>query len=234
MPLNEHYAMNVILPFIQRIASISLLIITMLGIKGGLLAAESTECLAEICHESEMIHLEVKRESRDAEVKWGLVNPISLPHHFEVERSLDGIHFQTIHEELAQAQEAYWEYVFIDEGIMDKGLQTAYYRIKQIAENGTPSYSHIIELSLSEEVIVVVSLYPNPVDTRLYAQYTLRNAIGKNLSVINGVGKSYWTRPAIEEGMHTEAIDVSQWPAGIYYFQVRHALGKQVNKFVVK
>lgn len=226
--------MKIILPSTSNIASISLLILTIIGMRGGLLAYEPKEVWEKPDHPQEMIHLEVKREARDAEIKWGLVNPSQLPHHFEVQRSLDGVNFQSIHQELAQAQETYLEYRFLDEGIMDQGLDAAYYRIKQVAEDGTPQHSHVIELSLSDEAIVVVSLYPNPVDTRLYAQYTLRNARGKQLSIINGLGKTHWTRPAIEEGMHTEAIDVSQWPAGIYYFQVRHATGKQVQKFVVK
>ncbi|MEL7531949.1 MAG: T9SS type A sorting domain-containing protein [Bacteroidota bacterium] len=226
--------MNIILPSIRSIASISLLIITIIGVRGGMFACTLESPLHEGESYTEMIHLEVKRASRNAEIKWGLLNPVELPHHFEVQRSLDGLHFQTIHEALAQAQESYLEYNFLDEGIMDQGLSAAFYRIKQVAKDGTPSHSHIIELSLSEEIVVVLSLYPNPADTRLYAQYTLRNATGKKLSISNGLGKTHWTSPAIEEGMHTEAIDVSQWPAGIYYFQLRHASGKQVQKFVVK
>ncbi|MFK7923923.1 MAG: SdrD B-like domain-containing protein, partial [Bacteroidia bacterium] len=183
----------------------------------------------------EMLFFQAERKDRDVAVKWGLIDPEELPSHFELERSLDGRYFETIYQQDALDQDGYLEYNFLDQGIMETGLPKVFYRLKQVAKDGIPSFSHIVEINLSEEPMILLSLYPNPVATRLFAQYTLRNINGDDLLIVNSLGQTIWTRPvAIKDGMHTESIDVSQWAAGIYYLQLRHETGKEVFKFIVE
>lgn len=84
----------------------------------------------------------------------------------EVERSLDGLHFEKIGNRSASGSNG--KYAFSDQS----SHATVYYRIRLIGASGHLSYSQVISLK-NDELVADVRLLKNPVDENINLQLTL-------------------------------------------------------------
>jgi trimeric autotransporter adhesin len=122
-------------------------------------------------------------------------------------------------------------YSFIDGGAFAQS-EVVYYRIKQTDNNGTASYSQIITLRSSKAIedATAATVYPNPVKSDLYADFTtgLTDAI---LEITDNYGKTILVQKNIN-GLN-QHVDVSVLPAGVYMLKVSQSgIATQVFKFV--
>jgi len=125
-----------------------------------------------------------------AELKWSTTDEVN-DHHYEVERSVNGINFSIIATVSANGSQ---EYQYFDVTPLN-GI--SYYRIKQVNKNGKYSYSPIEMINFDSKILWQV--YPNPVgnkNTMLYAyanldkvQILLTDISGKKLyrNILNTV-----------------------------------------------
>jgi Secretion system C-terminal sorting domain len=124
--------------------------------------------------------------------------------HFDIERSTDGTTFHSIGQVKGNNKPS--SYQFVD----NQPFATTYYRLRQIDNDGTETYSKI------------VSIYPNPVSSLLNVVYTE----GSSFQILNLLGQQVLTGKTPPSG--AGGLDVSALPQGTYILKV----GAEQAKFL--
>ena len=101
------------------------------------------------------------------------------------------------------------------------GVQKIYYRLKQIDNNGTSSYSNVVTIDINiPNGFVLNQNYPNPFNPSTKISYSLASDAFVLLKVYDFIGKEVSTlvsetRPA---GNHNLTFDASDLPSGTYFY----------------
>lgn len=175
-------------------------------------------------------NVEAKQKNDKVEVLWNTVTEVNNSR-FEVERSIDGLNFKTIGKVLGSGNSnVYNRYQFYDEEIDLSGLQTIFYRIKQIDYDGKFSYSKVVtvhndNIKTAEEFL----LFPNPASTNTTIQTTspiveikLTDVSGKEINVNH------------EIGVNQLSIAVKDLARGVYYVQVKTLAFTVVKTLIIE
>jgi hypothetical protein len=158
-----------------------------------------------------LVKFSVQKENETTLLQWSTTEEINSDR-FEIENSLDAINWQKIGEAKANGKSTVLShYQFVDKTPFS-GLN--YYRLKMIDTDGTFAYSRIESIKLSAAVQTV--MYPNPVSDRLFFETTKGVSILKvNLTNSNGIHVLAANNADLNEG-----IDLSKFPAGIYFVNI--------------
>ncbi|MEM8586127.1 MAG: FG-GAP-like repeat-containing protein [Bacteroidota bacterium] len=151
--------------------------------------------------------------------------------HFVVERSLDGRAFQAIGQlSAAGYSEQVNAYSFLDRE--ELRANECFYRLKMTDADGSFTYSPVRQISLSatgaSPVFALVEPIVNPLSDRIL-RISIRRYLAGELEVklVDGLGRVLQTNHfAQDEGMHEAQMDLSNWPAGIYWLYLS-ASGQQ-------
>lgn len=155
----------------------------------------------------------------EAQLHWSTAEEINNKY-FDVERSEDGKNFLKLTTVQGQASDVAATYSTIDPSPFNG---YTYYRLKQVALNGSFSYSNIA--SVKKEILL--SLYPNPVKKILHIDGL--NTGATTLSVIDFTGRIL-QRTATNG--NSAAIDMQQLPAGSYFLKIQNGSDVNTMKFV--
>jgi large repetitive protein len=147
---------------------------------------------------------------------------------FAVERSTDGVSFT----QLGRVQGAGTTTMEHNYTFTDKTPVTGmnYYRLKDVAFDGTSSYSKVVAATIGKRNSLVV--YPNPATDLLNVEYTSeKDATSINIQVIDMYGKIQTTEVVnLIEGSNVLLVPVQQLAAGAYLVKV----GETVLRFEKK
>ncbi len=163
----------------------------------------------------ELVNFNVQlNQEYGVDILWTTASEINN-HHFEVLRSVDAIHWETIEQiEGAGNSSSLLEYQVIDRFPM-QGIN--YYKIKQVDYNGDFTFSEMASIEILENFPEDPTVYPNPVEQNLEViiqyltegmSYTILNCYGSE--VLNG---------KINDGQTT--IPTQSLAPGIYYLRIR-------------
>ncbi|MBX2845599.1 MAG: T9SS type A sorting domain-containing protein [Saprospiraceae bacterium] len=136
-------------------------------------------------------------------------------HGFELERSADGIEWQTIHIEQAKGNTSINNYSFLDTQPKE-GLN--YYRLKQIDMNGQFTFSDVVALEWTKFKRVEI-IFPNP--SKNHVEVLIQNPKGSafRLSAIAPSGEVVWQSPQITN-QTTWSHNLALQP-GIYFLRLQ-------------
>ncbi|MEO0473851.1 MAG: hypothetical protein AAF206_29855 [Bacteroidota bacterium] len=166
----------------------------------------------------EWLGLYANWEGQNAHISWIVANEVNN-HYFELERSLDGEHFQPIGKILSHPADP--AYRLVDPEAKAQRAPILYYQVRQVDWDGRFSYSNRIALHLDREGRLDGIVYPNPTDRT--AQFRLNTAAETPvfLELLDGVGRILWQqekRPELLwEGI---PLPTAELPAGRYYLRV--------------
>ena len=120
-------------------------------------------------------------------------------------------------------------YDFIDN---DPVLGTNYYRIKQVDQNGSFSYSAVIELSRDRvNSLSVTSVYPNPAADQVNLDYALPRGISANYQIVDIQGRIFaQNKLEAGEGIRSLELSVSDLSPGIYTLVMKSSKGNIRSK----
>lgn len=108
---------------------------------------------------------------------------------------------------------------------------TSYYRLKQIDNEGTTSYSEVLtasRIAMKGEWKV----YPNPASNEVNVSFGGDDIAEVKLQVITIDGKLYMDKTlAVEDGKLS--VDVQQWPKGMYFLKIAAGEMKMTQKLIV-
>ena len=177
-----------------------------------------------------------ERVGNGNQLKWTVTNEIDVKL-YELQRSTNGINFNAIVNIGSKASittsNAKLDYSFIDNNSI---ANDGYYRVKQIAKDGSISFSNVILLKgLKVTGFVVGNIYPNPAKDVL--NVVIASALAKNVAVIiTGIdGKQIIkTNRAVGQGDNNLQIQLTKLSAGSYTIFVADANGNKSNivKFI--
>ncbi len=182
----------------------------------------------------ELIAFQAKvNESEQVEVTWSTATEINNDY-FEVQRSKDAIHFETIQ----QVQGAGNSNMILNYKSMDNDPYSglSYYRLKQVDYDGTTAFSQIESVNIFKTNLNTSNpefiMYPNPSRGDFFTvETTVPYASNKEVFVVvtDVNGKEFYSKVVItdQDGNFTTVVDPYQRiPAGIYV--VMGASGKEI------
>jgi hypothetical protein len=163
-------------------------------------------------------------QSNMAVLKWKTDNEVNTLS-FDVERSMDGVHFVKVGEVVAANSPGVHEYMFKDNHPVN-GVN--YYRLKQNDKDGKFTYSAVLTLTLgnSRQGLLV---YPNPA-TNTISINTGLIAASKSVSIYNMLGKRILEQQFVNG--QAMQVDVKALPAGTYKLIVSDGVKSEVITFV--
>ncbi|MDI1233476.1 MAG: T9SS type A sorting domain-containing protein [bacterium] len=146
------------------------------------------------------------QESHASLIKWATTDEVENAY-FEVQKSIDGLHWQTIGTVNAKNNSAgINNYEYIDPTTSDIN----FYRLNQVDMDGKSSLSNMIKIDFKSKQNEIVKVYPNPskgivnIETSELANYSIMDINGKEIvsGIVNG------------------QTELNQLPAGMYMVKI--------------
>jgi hypothetical protein len=121
----------------------------------------------------------------------------------------------------------------------DKNLASGLYkyRLKQIDYDGSPTYSHEIEVEVNSLPVEfkLYQNYPNPFNPVTTINYSIPEPGDVSLKIYNVLGKEIQTLlyEFKEAGNHNISFDASHLSSGVYFYQIKSANYGQTKKLIL-
>lgn len=140
----------------------------------------------------ELLYFNAKKDQTNVVLKWATAQELNNSH-FEVEYSLNGIHFTPVTRVLGRGTSNETSmYQTIHRNAKEWANPFIYYRLKQVDFAGSYEYSEMVSVGFQNEIESAISIYPNPVvaGSTLFLSFS-NEKIAENdlISLYNGVGK---------------------------------------------
>lgn len=158
--------------------------------------------------------------NNDALLKWQTAQEVNVSA-YNVQRSIDGIHFTTIGSVSAKNGSQNM-YSFTDKAVNLLTAKTIYYRIEEKDADGATAYSKVQTINLNT-LLNNITLYPNPAHD--FINIVLGNeassaATKYSVRIFDEAGKVVKTETIIPGESNTVFINIASLAAGIYYAEV--------------
>ena len=162
----------------------------------------------------ELVSFEAKAQNHGTKLNWLTASELNNSY-FIVERSFDTKQFENIgkinsHDNATTPQ----YYIFIDEKPFN-GIN--YYRLKQVDNNGTFTYSKIVSATNSANGSLVI--YPSITEGVVSLQY-LNNPM-QSIDVFNANGLLMMTKNLNKEAQNIVQLNLSTLPEGLYILSIK-------------
>ncbi|MEM8896894.1 MAG: T9SS type A sorting domain-containing protein [Bacteroidota bacterium] len=182
----------------------------------------------------EFLAFSVEEQNEHAQVSWSVFEDASS-HTYQLERSLDGQTFSVLNSQKSIGIAGKASYSFQDQNVNRLGTDRLYYKVAHIDINGALSYSSIVELAISGQSALSLSVYPNPAFDEINLDIFLPSQDKYQLSIFNKLGQSMLSEniPGITSFLQ-RTVNVSSWPAGVYLIRLGDARESLTYKFIVK
>lgn len=154
----------------------------------------------------ELIQFDATQNNNSVVMNWSTATEINNDH-FDVERSADGYHFESIGTIAGAGNSVLTNYYNFVDLYPNQGAN--YYRLKQVDFDGTSVYSYVIAVEIGNSSSII-SIFPNPATN----QFFITNALGNihSVEIINSLGQLTKTFTNTTSG-----LDVSDISPGNYY-----------------
>jgi pectate lyase len=143
--------------------------------------------------------------------------------HFEVEKSTDGLKYNTAGKVSAQNTGGINHYRFMDANINPLN----YYRLKMADKDGSFTYSHVV-LIRANGITNVPGLYPNPATNRVMLVHQA-GVSGAQITVTDLSGRQMKTQRTMA-GVTQTTLSVEGLPAGLYLITIQSGTDRQTYK----
>ncbi len=151
--------------------------------------------------------LEAFQQNNTVNLKWTVAQQINNEK-FEIERSADGIHFESLESRKADGNLATRkEFTALDSQPL-KGHN--YYRIKQIDYDGKFDYSNIASVYFDRNEI---SIYPNPANDEIHI--TSKKEVLRRINIYNHIGQLVQSL-----AQKSNVVNIESLPHGIYWVRI--------------
>jgi hypothetical protein len=174
-----------------------------------------------------LLSFTAQKENSSVKLNWQTSNEINTKY-FNVERSIDGIHFTGIGQVNVQTTSIpIKDYGFNDPDFPSGRL---YYRLKMIDINGAFTYSPVVRINNTAGI--VFNIYPNPANN--ITTIELPAGIGKNISinVLNAMGQL--VKQSLQKSAPQIQLDISGLSNGIYNVNITDGENRYDQKLIVQ
>lgn len=150
---------------------------------------------------------------QDVDLTWETASETKNSH-FILDRSFDGVHFQAIGQVTAEEKAA--SYTFKDINVASQST-VVYYRLNQVDDDGSSSYSNIVQAEFNHKNDYTV--YPNPVKNS--NSFTIEGKSINTVDVYNSVGQLVASHHF--GGLQTVTLLTNKLAKGVYLIKVNHS-----------
>jgi hypothetical protein len=152
-------------------------------------------------------------------------------HYFDLEKSEDGLVFETITTiKAAGFSEAEKHYKF-----EQKNTTSVYYRLKQVDLDGAYEYSNVIRAACEVSDQGVISLFPNPAINFINHQIMLPDSEVIDIEIIDLTGRTMITQQYLgDKGLNILTTDVHGLGQGFYFAKITYQGKITKLKFIKK
>ncbi|MGB1248378.1 MAG: T9SS type A sorting domain-containing protein [Chitinophagales bacterium] len=182
----------------------------------------------------ELISFSAKNEQDNhIAVEWTTVTEVNN-NGFELQRSINGKDFEKIAWiEGNGSTSDISTYYYNDDDVQDA---LYYYRLKQIDFDGEYEYSHIVSAMIeNSKDFTIGEIFPNPSNNIIYIPINSRDEYNTiEYSIIDIYGKPIKTaKMTLDMGRQEFAIDLSEYPKGIYRINIKNGNNSTVKTFAL-
>jgi hypothetical protein len=159
-------------------------------------------------------------QNKKSNLKWtSATNDVA--NFYEVERSLDGKHFVSIHRVNNISPEKSLATYTYGEDVADFAVPYLYYRVKMKRNSGEINYSKIVKLE-NERAAGEMLLYPNPAQQYVTVSLPSSKRVEAVISIISPAGQPvYYKRHTLQQGSNEITIDeTAKWATGVYIVNI--------------
>jgi hypothetical protein len=168
-----------------------------------------------------VLSLTANRTPNGNSISWQSAQPETVDH-FDVQRSLDGIHYTDI--QTVAAATGKTNYSVSDNAAGQ--YATVYYRVRETGVQGQQFYSAIVSLSI--KVSNTLRVYPNPVASEVIISGYASAKDNLTITIFDTGGRILYTEKWLQqEGSYSRTIPVQYLTGGTYWLNVT---GNSVNK----
>jgi len=172
----------------------------------------------------EMILFKAEKVAQTVELKWATASENNTEV-FVVERSVNGVEFETIGEVAAVGFSTLRnDYDFVDSK-PNSGIN--YYRLKVVDFDNSATYTNVIAINF--EKAASVNVYPNPLHAERIVNIDAPFTVEK-LSIVNTLGQIMMKFDNPQNSVQLP----SEWAAGTYYMVFETAGNNVVNQIVIQ
>ena len=152
-------------------------------------------------------------------------------HYFLVQRSSDGIHFETIGRvEGSGTSNQLLTYSFVDTNPLEG---RSYYRLTQVdfdGKSGTSKIETVLKSAFNN-----LNVSPNPSNGNYLLTGNFASSLTLELSIVDALGKEILkSKELISEGLFEKQIDISRYADGVYLLVVKTQTESTVIKLIKK
>lgn len=174
----------------------------------------------------EWLYFDGETDNKINSLRWATESEQNTAY-FNVQRSQDGVSFQTIGTVNAQGNATVATHYTFDDEHPFEGAN--YYRLELIDADGQENYSNIILLRITTDG-KGYTFYPNPTKDVVYYQYEATNKDQLEIEVLDVLGKQLTTfQHTSILGLNNIGIDLSEYPVGTYMVRVHNSNSSNVH-----
>jgi hypothetical protein len=181
-----------------------------------------------------LLNFDAKYGSAGTQIKWTTTNSSDIKQ-FEVERSFDGVQFETIDNQNPQLSHASQLYYTTTDNLNFISAPAAYYRLKVYFPGGESRYSRIVQVKIPEKENVILKISPNPVHESIRMNVVSKTDADLKISIYNSAGVLFKSMTARVPKGSTFVIvnDIDKWPDNVYNVQIIIGKEKYTRKVVL-
>ncbi len=176
------------------------------------------------------LHINGENKNGDNYINWSVTNE-RADNSYIIEYSINGTNFSEVGNVTGKGSLASTNsYLFIHKNVSGT---ISYYRIKQMDNNGSYTYSPIIKIITDKtDLINNLSISPNPVITNAYIKFETSVATKINILIIDNNGKFLREQKSnIQIGTNTITLDLISFSSGVYFI---HVIEENGTKHIIK
>ena len=161
---------------------------------------------------------------------WSTASEVNI-NHFELEVSLDGVHWNTLHQQASTGTpNGMATYHYID---YKPARGVNYYRLRVVENDNTISYSKIQAVAIGQTSDL--SIYPNPTDNVVTLELSSAQQDMVYVQLFDVLGRTILIHPPTEvsAGINLMSIDLSTVSSGTYILQVMTKSGALTGDYKV-
>ncbi|HTN35463.1 MAG TPA: T9SS type A sorting domain-containing protein [Arachidicoccus sp.] len=161
---------------------------------------------------------------------WSTANELGNDH-FEIERSADGNKFISLMKEPSKGNATFTQDYSKSDAHPVSGRN--YYRLKQVSQDGTFSYSEVVSLSYNQKDGIKINIYPNPAHQYLNVEAHWSAPQVTRITIFDTGGRQVKHTTTGNLMNVSMRINVSSLSAGVYYLKVEGAEGSHSSSFSI-
>ena len=178
----------------------------------------------------DLLRFVAQPEGRNVRLLWATENETDMDY-FELQRSVDGVHFDSIATQTALNQPSA-RYEYLDERVPEASI--VYYRLEQFEKNGARSFGPVRSVRFPQARIRL-ALTPNPAWRSVVVSVAVPDEITVSLQVMNAAGAVlYSQRHELAKGENVITLAVTDWPEGTYVVSLLSGTERLEQRLVVQ